>query len=72
MPLSELKERSARLVHKLTRMTKSRNAWKNKAVERAEDNRENRKTLSRRDQKIADLEQEIEALKKNLQQKAPT
>jgi hypothetical protein len=53
-------------------MTRSRNAWKNKAVERAEDNRENRKTLSRRDHKIADLEQEIEALKKNLQQKSPT
>lgn len=53
-------------MHKLTRMTKSRNAWKHKATARSEDNREFRKTIARRDQKISDLEQELASLKKSL------
>jgi hypothetical protein len=54
------------LMHKLTRMRYSRNDWKDKARERAEEIREFRKKIIRRDQKILDLEEELSKRTENI------
>ena len=47
-------------MHKYTRMKNSRNSWKDKARDRADELRESRKRESRKDNKIERLELELE------------
>lgn len=54
-------------MHKLTRMRYSREHWKEKAKARANENRDNRKTINKKDQKIADLEKELNRLRQMLE-----
>jgi hypothetical protein len=45
-----------------SKIVRSRDEWKRKAVQRADENRENRKTQKRYQQKITQLKAEISAL----------
>ena len=53
-------------MHKLTRMRYSRDDWKDKARERAEEIREFRKKLIKKDQKIIDLEEKVTKLQERV------
>ena len=50
----------------ISKLCQSRNDWRKKAVERADEIRENRKTISRHKQTILELKHEIKGLKKSL------
>jgi len=49
-----------------SKIYQSRNSWRNKAIERADEIREYRKTTSRHKQKIEELKEEIKKIKKQL------
>lgn len=51
-------------MYRLKRMSKSRDSWKEKARDRAEQLREARKSHHRQHQKIKQLEEALEATKK--------
>jgi len=52
-----------------SKMIRSRNEWKRKAVQRAEELREHRKALRRYQQKIAQLRAEVSALEQSAEAK---
>lgn len=54
-------------MHKLTRMTYSRNDWKNKARDRADKLRDFRKRDAKKDKKIKEVEAELERTKQLLE-----
>ncbi|MCX4024682.1 hypothetical protein H0A36_09730 [Endozoicomonas sp. SM1973] len=56
-------------MHKLTRMRYSRDEWKEKATKRAEEIREFRKKVSRKELKIAELEAKLIQLEKEVNKK---
>lgn len=53
-------------MHKLTRMKNSRNSWKEKARQRADKLREDRKLKKKQSAKISELIAENKALKESL------
>jgi predicted nucleic acid-binding Zn-ribbon protein len=53
-------------MNKLSRMRRSRESWKAKAVSRAEQLREHRKTRARQDKKIELLRARIDSLEQDL------
>lgn len=56
-------------MHKLTRMRYSRDQWKNKARERAEQIREYRKAMTRWNEKKIELEERIKQLESRAEKK---
>jgi len=56
-------------MHKLTRMRYSRNEWKNKARERAEQIREYRKAIAREKKRKIELKDRIKELEAKLEKK---
>ena len=55
-------------MHKVTRLRRSRDRWKEKASERAEQLREYRKAKTRDRQRIAGLQAQVAALEQRLEQ----
>ena len=55
-------------MHKVTRLRRSRDRWKKKASERAEQLREYRKAKTRERQRIAGLQAQVVALEQQLEQ----
>lgn len=49
----------------LSKVIQSRDEWKSKATQRANENREHRKTEKRHQEKIAELKEQITALEKS-------
>ena len=52
-----------------SKIIRSRDDWKRKAVQRAEELREHRKALRRHQQKIAQLKAEVSALEQSAEEK---
>ena len=49
-----------------SKLYQARNDWRKKAIERADEIRENRKTTKRHKEKISELKEEIKRLKQEL------
>ncbi len=52
----------------MSKIVQSRCEWREKAVQRAEESREDRKTIKRHKEKICDLKEKIERLEEQLKE----